>query len=144
MNAAPKLDSGVFRVLGTSRLVIVGGPRTGKSWHAEHVGRQYGVQVRHTDDLIATHAWSEASEEVATWFDAPGAWIVEGCATARALRKWIAAHPKGTPCDAVALMWNPRAERKPGHWGMAKGVQTVWLEIEFELRHRGVLIEVLP
>lgn len=118
------------------RIVIAGGPHVGKSTAADLLG----LPVRRTDDIIGM-GWSEASAEAATWFDAPGPWVVEGVATPRALRKWLAAHPHGKPCDRVYWLTTVRAPlTKPGQAAMAKGCATVWVEIEPELRRRGVEI----
>ena len=76
-----------------TRVVIAGGPRTGKTTHANKLGAESGARVRHTDDLIGRLEWSAASQEVSQWFDEPGPWIVEGVAVPRAVRKWLAAHP---------------------------------------------------
>ena len=126
------------------RLVIAGGPRTGKTTLAASCAEYAGVDPRCTDPLMDL-GWSEASAAVATWFDAEGPWIVEGVSTVRALRKWLAAHPEGKPCDRVILLREvvvDPAELKPGHRSMAKGVETVWSEIVGELRARGVEIEM--
>lgn len=127
----------------TERLLITGGPRTGKTTRASDEARARGCIARHTDDLIASHGWSEASEEVATWFDAPGPWIIEGVTVPRALRKWLRAHPEGAPCDRILVLRVPHAFLSPGQAAMAKGVATVWDEVEDELAARGVAIERL-
>lgn len=118
-----------------SRIVIVGGPRTGKTTLAKSMGGN----VRHTDDVLDM-GWSEASEHVSHWFDEPGPWVIEGVSTARALRKWLATHPSGKPCDEVRVIDRPFTERSQGQRSMAKGVTTVWTEIAGELAGRGVEI----
>lgn len=118
------------------RIVITGGPRTGKTTAATALG----LPVRHTDDTKHME-WSAASAEVATWFDAPGPWVIEGVSAPRALRKWLAAHAEGKPCDVVQRLTVARVALTPGQSTMAKGVETVWREIEPELRRRGVRIE---
>ncbi len=120
----------------TLRTVIVGGPNTGKSTLAESLS----PDALHTDSLIDL-GWSEASAAAAVWFDAPGPWVVEGVATARALRKWLAAHPEGMPCDRVVFMLEPLAELSKGQLSMAKGVRTVWDEIDDQIRGRGVVVQ---
>lgn len=119
------------------RVVIVGGPGCGKTTLSKGMGNR----VRHTDDLIATHAWSEASEEAARWLDEPGPWVIEGVATVRALRKWLASHPHGKPCDRVIGRWDPYVELSGRQRGMLKGCATVWREIRDELQERGVQID---
>ncbi len=125
----------------TARIVIAGGPRTGKTTLAAAYDMPLvdPVPVRHTDDLIHLW-WSEASAAAALWFDAPGPWIVEGVAAVRALRKWLAAHPEGKPCDVVYWLAEPVVPVTPGQAAMARGCATVWNEIRDALQSRGVEI----
>lgn len=127
----------------TTRVVIAGGPKTGKSSLAECLEAIDVARIRHTDDL-AHLGWSEASAAAALWFGAPGPWIVEGVAAARALRKWLASHPEGKPCDVVYVLDEPVVARTPGQETMAKGCQTVFAEVRPELVRRGVEIRVGP
>jgi hypothetical protein len=125
-----------------ARVVVGGGPRVGKTMLARRLATD-GRPVRETDEAIDL-GWSGASEHVATWLDAPGPWIVEGVAVARALRKWLASHPEGRPCDL--LLWSsvPRSDRTPGQVTMGKGCETVLAEIRGELTRRGVRVEGFP
>jgi len=121
-----------------TRIVICGGPRTGKTLLAN---RMFVGEVpprlhpnhpapRHTDDLIAL-GWSEASAAAALWLDEPGQWIIEGVVLARALRKWREAHPgEPPPVDRVIRLTTPHVELTKGQAAMAKGEATVWQEIE--------------
>lgn len=138
-----------------TRIVIAGGPRTGKTSLAGRLGRTEiplvlepdhppvcmpgpsFPDVRHTDDLIHL-GWSEASAAAALWLDAPGPWIVEGVAAVRALRKWLAGHPEGRPCDVVYWLIEPVVPVTPGQAAMARGCATVWNEIRDALQSRGV------
>ncbi len=124
----------------TQRAVIIGGPKVGKTTYA----RSMPGPVRHTDDIIGSFGddgWSQESEAVAGWFDLPGPWTVEGVTTARALRKWLAAHPTGKPCDVVVWLGRPNVERTKGQEVMAKSVATVLTDIRAELVRRGVEIQ---
>jgi KaiC/GvpD/RAD55 family RecA-like ATPase len=138
-----------------TRIVICGGPRTGKTTLAEHMAF-WGVKdsteqtmtsgmgldrVRHTDDLIAL-GWSEGSAGAALWFALPGPWIIEGVAVSRALRKWREAHPgEPPPVDRVIRLTTPHVALTKGQAAMAKGEATVWVEVEDWLREHGVEIE---
>jgi hypothetical protein len=140
-----------------TRICIAGGPRTGKTTLAgrliatdpvDFMSAARGATspadlnpVRHTDNLMHL-GWSEASEAAALWFDEPGPWIVEGVAVPRALRKWLAAHPEGKPCDVVHWLEEPRDLRSKGQIAMGKGCETVWMEIHDALTERGVRIVV--
>ena len=121
----------------TRRLIVIGSPRTGKTTYCNRFPQHI---VRHTDDTMHMK-WSDASAEVASWFDAPGPWVIEGVSTARALRKWLAAHPDGKPCDEIILMRTRYSATKPGHESMSKGVWTVFDDLEQELANRGVAIK---
>lgn len=120
-----------------SRIIIAGGPRTGKTTLAA----TYPGLVLHTDDLIGQLDWSAASGVAAGWFDVPGPWVIEGVATVRALRKWLAAHASGQPADLVLWLGTPLVARTPGQVTMARGCETVWAEVLPLLRARGVAVE---
>lgn len=83
------------------RVVITGWPRAGKTTLATRLEAS-GIQVEHTDFLIASHAWSDASAAVALRMREPGPWCFEGVTALRAIRKAALAHP-GRPCDL--LVW---------------------------------------
>jgi hypothetical protein len=133
--------NGVDKV-GALSVAIAGGPRTGKTTAAGLLGK-LGYQVRGTDSLVETHDWSAASEATAEWFG-PSGQVIEGVAVARALRKWLKAHPTGKPCDIVLLLDEPQVPRTPKQEAMAKGCRTVWGEIEGDLLGRGVTILSRP
>lgn len=126
---------------GQGRVVVAGGPRTGKTTLARQKLAS-GFRVRHADELIATHEWSAASAHVATWLDEPGPWVVEGVTAVRGLRKWLAAHPEGKPCDVVAWLDRPQVARSPGQETMARGTLTIWSGVWPELVRRGVEIQL--
>jgi hypothetical protein len=119
------------------RVLITGGPKTGKTTLAMLQGEVSGLQPMHTDDLISL-GWSEASAAVIPWISRPGPWIIEGVAVPRALHKWIAANPTGKPADKVIFLGKPWQELSPGQLAMAKGLVTVWKEVVGELVARGV------
>lgn len=116
------------------RLLITGGPRTGKTTLG-------GDTARHTDDLIGQLDWSEASAAVAQWFDAVGPWTIEGVAIPRALRKWLESHPEGKPADKIIFLKDAKVELIKGQAAMTKGLLTVWAAIVPDLIARGVEIE---
>ncbi len=125
---------------GYSRVLIAGGPRTGKTTLAEALAAVTGAPVRSTDDLISSHDWSGASLAVSEWMDEPGPMIIEGVATLRALRKWLARNFNGHPGFALALLDRPMVSLSKGQETMTKGVWTVWADIEDECDRRGMII----
>ncbi len=106
------------------RILITGAPRTGKTTLANSMGAN-----RSTDEVMDL-GWSEASLEVSTWFDAP-AYIIEGVAIPRALRKWKANNPnQSPPVDKIIILTEPFEALNDGQMRMGKGMDTVWREIE--------------
>lgn len=154
--------------LAMTRILITGGPRTGKTTLAAQLcdahetcrglacpridgalrdGKRCG-EPRHTDDLIeqtkhlGKDAWSAASLIASGWLDEPGPWIIEGVAASRALRKWRDQHPEEPPpVDRVIYLSEPHQPLAKGQETMAKGVRTVHDEIEPWLRKHGVQTE---
>ena len=121
-----------------SRIIIAGGPRTGKTTLAGQLAAQLHLDQLHTDDLIAGHSWSTL---IMGWIEEPGPWVIEGVAAVRGLRKWLEAHG-GQPCDQVIWMVRPLEQLTPGQLTMMKGCQTIWRDIISELSHRCVEVEV--
>lgn len=122
------------------RTIIVGGPRTGKTTLSAVLAREVGVVARHTDDLVGHVAFDRAHFTVARWMRSIGPWVIEGCATARALRHWLALHDDGRPVERVFWSSVPKVPQTRGQARMAKGIETVWSQIENDLRARGVTI----
>ena len=122
------------------RIAIAGIPRSGKSTLAADLSTIWTLPVRHTDDLIATHDWSAASEMVARWFDEPTGWIIEGVTVSRALRKWRRYHPdQRPPVDIVYFLAHPTVmELSREQSALALGVQTIHGEILDWLREHRV------
>lgn len=125
----------------SGRIIIVGGPRCGKSTIARAYARR-GIPVfcgdpahlvKDPEDGITYLpeglTWSDGSAFVAQeWFTLPGPWVCEGQIMARALRKWLRTP---TPADHIVLLrdHHPKARPTPGQRAMHKAVMTVWREI---------------
>lgn len=126
------------------KIAIAGIPKSGKTTYADKMGNDYGdlaLKVYHTDDLIGQVEWSELSQQVSTWFNNEGDFIIEGVAVPRALRKWLANNEEGKPCDKVIWMGKAKIELSKGQLTMGKGCVKVMKEIKQELINRGVEIE---
>jgi hypothetical protein len=120
-----------------ARIIVVGGPRFGKSTLAR-AERAKGVPTFCGDPvelvkepeagvtyLPSGMAWSDGSQYVAdNWFTMPGPWLCEGQIMARALRKWTS---KAAPADRIIVLTGPpHVAVTPGQAAMIKAVETVW------------------
>lgn len=121
------------------RLLICGGPRTGKTKLACAVADLLGILPQHTDNVIPM-GWSEGSELVSAWMDAPGPLVIEGVAVVRALRKWLKRNPSKRPDFALVLLDKHVAPVSEAQARMTKGIHTVWDEIADECDLRGMVI----
>jgi hypothetical protein len=132
-------------------VIIAGSPRSGKTTLADALAKRLGLTLGHTDDLVPTHGWSDASAEVAHWMAGTSLFrpgfrpsLIEGTTAIRAARKFMAADPAGKPCDLVVWMPYPRVPlEKPGQRSMAAGCLTVYNEILPQLQARGVGLYVI-
>lgn len=122
----------------SSRIVIVGGPRTGKTTLSGVIMAAFGLSPRHTDDLIETHEWGAAISEVENWLRTGGPWVIEGVTAAHALRRWLSANESGAPADIVVVTSVPHMELSDGQRRLGDQFHSVVSEIHDELVSRGV------
>lgn len=148
------LDLLVAAVRNKPRIIIAGGPRTGKSTLALKLAERLGYKrpeahdqrgayflgARSTDELIEGFDWSQSSAEVAKWFAAPGPWIIEGVVTPRAIRKWFAARHGTAPCDVVVWVETAKVPQTRGQAAMHRGCNTVFVQVTRDLYRAGVPI----
>lgn len=112
------------------RIIIAGGPKTGKTQLAAKLVRQVGAQKPMcTDTLIKNHDWETISDRVSEWFDLSAPWVVEGVITPHALEKWFVRNPIGKPADVVLWLPEVRAPQTPRQASMTKGCFTVWQRV---------------
>ena len=121
-------------------VLILGVPRAGKTTLAGKLGKQHGIEPRHTDDLISL-GWSEASDHALTWLAEPGPWIVEGVAAVRALRKWLRAPHAGPPPFRIVWLGSPRLPLSERQAHLATATATIWREVLPQLQRLRVPIE---
>lgn len=122
------------------RVIILGGPQVGKTTLSVQLKKKLKITTIRNSDDIKELDWSEASEQASKWFDEPGSWVAEGVQMARALRKWLNANPDKVLDVDVVYLKKPLVKLLPGQSTMAKGVDTVFKEIEAELGKRGARI----
>lgn len=135
------------------RIVIVGGPRRGKSTLALEL--RQGDQavpiycgdpmskvkdpltgVRYLPEGLPFAGDDGAAQWIAdNWFTLPGPWVCEGHVMARALRRWANDdRPDAAgimyPCDRIIVLdHEPWVESTKGQEAMHKGVMSVWAPI---------------
>lgn len=129
------------------RVVIGGGPRTGKTT----ASFGYPQPVRHTDHLISAdkdHSLDTQAALVQPWLADRDPWVIEGATAFHALRYWLRAHrhqPGGDtarPADLVIYLRAPLVRTTLEQDVMAKGIATVWRQIRPELERRGVRVQL--
>jgi hypothetical protein len=123
--------------------VIIGGPHVGKTTLAKRLRDECGITNTHHSDDVKHLGWSESSAAVSEWFNESGEWIVEGVQAARALRKWLKANPDAELDADLVILDKPFGDLLKGQQSMAKGVHTVFSEIEDELVERGARVHKL-
>jgi len=123
------------------RIVVAGGPRSGKSWLAEQL-RPIDYRLHDGEELrrAGVGLGPEASLIASRWLDEPGPWFCENVIMGRALRKWMLHNPDGAPADLVIWVNDPIERRAAGQEAMATGCATVWKAIRPLLIARGVPI----
>lgn len=127
------------------RIVIVGGPRRGKSTLARTLGLPIFCgdprsKVKDPEDGVTylPEGLNYAGDSgAAAWVSGniflgmPGPWVFEGHVAARALRRMLAGGWKAFgPKDKIIVLAGPaRCESTKGQETMHRGVMTVWEEI---------------
>lgn len=128
------------------RVIIVGGPRRGKSTLAREIAGPYPSAIYCGDPLskvkepqngvaylpegIPISGDDGAAQWVAdNWFTLPGPWVCEGWVMARALRRWATGIGRTAryPADRIIVLDQPAwVEASKGQEAMHKAVMTVW------------------
>lgn len=123
-------------VNGSTRFLVVGYPRSGKSSFARAIGRALRVEPIATDQVMGL-GWSEASEAASNWFDRKGPLVIEGVAGLRALRKWLLRNsrmrtPQPMPIDRLIFLrrqLDPDSMKR-GLVSMSYGIDTTFKKMQ--------------
>lgn len=133
---------------------MLGGPRTGKTTYATKLAKQLGVHLGSTgkrteqeDGLVSTDNYMKR----ANWATLPDViikdlkdredWVLEGTQAARVLRRWLKQSPDEPKVDKVLVFGKPWVVRTPGQEAMAKGVRTIFRDLEPLLKKAGIEVE---
>lgn len=119
-----------------TRILILGGPKAGKTTTSKSLGVKMGIKVQHLDELNEDHEWSEQSDAIAEGLDEEGPWIKEGVAGVRGLRKWLKNNPGKLPPFQIKVMKKPLQELKTGQKIMHKQHETILRECLKEIEKR--------
>jgi hypothetical protein len=117
------------------RIVIVGGPRCGKSKLAERLERV----IWHTDDMIMG-SLNDSGVAIAQWFERPGPWVIEGVTATTALEYWFACNGYRPPCDCVLALWKPVIPLNRVQQNMLRHLRYRWSNIQASLAQTGVSV----
>lgn len=133
----------------TMRILIAGGPRTGKTQRANELLADSIVPLdtplRCTDEVITRFDWAGASLEVASWIHDPGPWIIEGTIVLRALRHYLLqTRMTDKPADVLYYGALPMIVLTKNQTRMLDGCNTIWNGIRSELMARGTRVEAIP
>lgn len=136
------------------RIVVVGGPRTGKTTYATELAKKLGVHLASTgkrteqegglvstDNYMKRGTWKEVPDLIINDLRNRDSFVLEGTQAARVLRRWYKQNPDEPKLDKVLVFGRPWVQRTPGQIGMAKGVQTVLTDLAPLLARAGVEME---
>jgi hypothetical protein len=117
------------------KILIIGGPRGGKTTRAKELSRKHGIPIQHFDTYISKYEWSEMSDQIAKWLDEPGPWIKEGVAGSRGLRKWLRKNKK-LPDFEIVVLNEPKIKLTQGQDRMHKNHTKIMQECLDEIEQR--------
>lgn len=136
------------------RIVVIGGPRTGKTTYATKLAKELGVHLASTgkrteaecglvstDNWMKKASWNDLPDHVIRDLQARESFVLEGTQAARVLRRWLRDTPDQPKLDKVLVFNRPWVKRNGGQEAMAKGVKTVLRELLPLLQRAGVTVE---
>jgi dephospho-CoA kinase len=132
-----------------TKIAIIGAPRCGKSTFASKLAKRLGIDLLSTGKraLVATDnfigvPWESVPDAVLDAVRGKDDWIIEGCQTARVLRRWLREDPeRAKELTKVYYFDRPFVKRTSGQEAMGKGIAKVWSEVRPVLIRAGVEIQ---
>jgi len=110
------------------QILIIGGPKTGKTTYAKKLAQEHGMPLQHFDSHIHRMGWSELSDAIVGWLDEPGPWIKEGVQGVRGLRKWLREN-HGKPPFEIHVLSSPKVVHTKGQAQMHKAHGTILRQV---------------
>jgi adenylate kinase family enzyme len=125
------------------RLIIIGGPKTGKTTLARAATGD--TPAYHTDDLIPGRSWADQGDAAFMMLcranlDDPDGFVYEGVLAVRALSRWLKSRTD-SPCDQLLVLTVPRVSQTPEQQRLGKAIMTQFQPLIPGLRALGVEIE---
>jgi len=120
------------------RIMVFGGPKTGKSTLAKQLAREMGAQVMRTEMLLGLgYTWAELAERTQEWLNFRSPWVIEGLVVPRVIRRWLRENPGKLPCDEIWCLGDSAyVPITKGQQTAANGVMSVWDECLVAVRGR--------
>jgi len=135
------------------RIVVIGGPRTGKTTYATKLARQLGAHLASTgkrtedesglvstDNYMRRANWGTLPDVVLKDLKNRENWVLEGTQAARVLRRALKEDPT-FKVDKVLVFNRPWVARNTGQEAMAKGVKTILKDMAPLLEKAGIEVE---
>ena len=135
------------------RIVVIGGPRTGKTTYATKLAREFGAHLASTgkrtpdesglvstDNYMRRANWGTLPDVVLKDLKDRDNWVLEGTQAARVLRRALKEDPS-FKVDKVLVFNRPWVTRNGGQEAMAKGVRTILKDMAPLLKKAGIEVE---
>jgi len=137
------------------RIVVLGGPRTGKSTYATKLAKELGIHLASTgkrteqpeglvstDNYLDKGTYEDLPDRVIADLRGRESFVLEGTQAARVLRRWLRTAPEEVKLDKVlGFLGRPWVARTPKQEATAKGVRTTLRDLEPMLRDAGIPFE---
>jgi hypothetical protein len=136
------------------RIVVIGGPRTGKTTYATKLARQLGVHLastgkrtEHEGGLVSTDnyldrgTYDDLPDRVIADLRKRDSFVLEGTQAARVVRRWLKQSPDEPRLDKALVFNRPWVKRNPRQESTAKGVRTTLRDLLPMLERAGIQVE---
>lgn len=123
------------------RVVICGGPKTGKTTLGTKMSEDLRIPLVSTDGYI-NYPWEDVPDEIIRVLESLDEFVLEGVQAARVLRRW---YKREDPrIDKVYWLERPFVQLSDRQKSMGKGISTVFKDVRPHLNASGVKVEGHP